>query len=241
MSTNYSGYTNDVGTQNFQYEDMDYTNEEIDDGSNLNNPFVFIPWTIFAIFFVVGLVVTYNKIKSNRQVGAGHDGQVFEDTRHEDENDSAMTRSERRKWYEEKLKENNALVKLNDKDFITIQVGNDDNNLVASECGDGAESDDDLETGVEGSRINNGFWQITPSCGRTRTIGRCCAICLSNYQQGETVAVSASSECHHVFHLSCLIDTFAHTKGTKTNPCPICRREFVHPSSSFSLSGKDSS
>jgi hypothetical protein len=248
MSTIFSGYANIAGTQNLQDGGVDGAiDEEIKDDSKLDNPLVYISWTMFSFFFVVGLIVTYNYCRSARRVGAGHDDQVVEDTQDEDQKDT-MTRSERCKWYDEKLKGNNTLVQLSDDDFKTFQVydnddddDDDDDTFVASESGDGSENVGDLEAGMESSkRRRRRCLEITVSCGTTRRIfGGCCAICLNNYQPGETITISACSECAHVFHQGCLVDTFAHTKGTKTNPCPICRREFIHPPLSVSRSSQN--
>jgi len=72
-----------------------------------------------------------------------------------------------------------------------------------------------------------------------------CAVCLSEYEKGETISWSMNEHCTHVFHTDCIISWFV-TNGRKQssmqrfpdNPskekllnyqldCPCCRQSFV--------------
>jgi hypothetical protein len=58
--------------------------------------------------------------------------------------------------------------------------------------------------------------------------GTMCAICLDNYQEGETIVWSQDSECSHVYHKECFVDYLARRRNPalEDNPCPTCRRNF---------------
>ena len=72
-----------------------------------------------------------------------------------------------------------------------------------------------------------------------------CAVCLSEYEKGETISWSMNEHCTHVFHTDCIIEWFV-AQGRKhssmqrfpDNPskekllnyqldCPCCRQSFV--------------
>lgn len=51
-----------------------------------------------------------------------------------------------------------------------------------------------------------------------------CAICLEEYQVGETIAWSRNPSCHHVFHKICLLN---HLRASSNHDdCPICRNTY---------------
>jgi hypothetical protein len=230
--TNFNAYSS-VGKLNFTNGGTGEI-EEGNDDSNLNNPLVYISWTVFSFLLVVGVIVMYTNCKPvQRGLGEQALNQQAE------KEDDVMDRSERQKWYEESLMENTGVVtSLHDQEVMTVQSDDDasnvDSDYVSAFAGTG-----DLEAGFEGSKRE--CFEIVPACGKPRTIRGCCAICLSHKKPREVVVVSSSSDCPHVFHQRCLVDTFSHTRGTETNPCPICRREFVHPASSPSHCDDDSS
>jgi len=52
-----------------------------------------------------------------------------------------------------------------------------------------------------------------------------CAICLCEYEKGDTIVTSCDSECPHAFHQECIIEWLV--KMQEGTPCPCCRRQFV--------------
>jgi hypothetical protein len=58
--------------------------------------------------------------------------------------------------------------------------------------------------------------------GTQRAVDAHCAICVSGYEEGDTV-VWSGLECRHAFHDQCILPWLA--KGKKR--CPICRHWFV--------------
>jgi len=52
-----------------------------------------------------------------------------------------------------------------------------------------------------------------------------CAICLCDYEKGDTVVTSCNSECPHAFHQECIVEWLV--KMQEGTPCPCCRRPFV--------------
>ena len=74
-----------------------------------------------------------------------------------------------------------------------------------------------------------------------RVVPSMCAICLSTYRKGETVSWSASPQCSHAYHTSCIVQ-YAETEdrrrmealGDDTDKkldasvaCPLCRNPFI--------------
>ena len=75
-----------------------------------------------------------------------------------------------------------------------------------------------------------------------RVVPSMCAICLSSYRKGESVSWSASPQCSHAYHTSCIVQ-YAQTEDRRrmetlsddtdkkldvSVPCPLCRSPFVH-------------
>jgi len=52
-----------------------------------------------------------------------------------------------------------------------------------------------------------------------------CAICLCEYEKGDTIVTSCDSECPHAFHQECIVEWLV--KMQEGTPCPCCRRQFV--------------
>ncbi|CAB9527797.1 H2 finger protein [Seminavis robusta] len=50
----------------------------------------------------------------------------------------------------------------------------------------------------------------------------CCAICLGDYQRGDTICSSPNLKCSHIFHKSCALEWLKTQSG-----CPVCRRSYV--------------
>ncbi len=52
-----------------------------------------------------------------------------------------------------------------------------------------------------------------------------CAICLCDYEEGDTIVTSCDRSCPHAFHRECIVEWLVRMQeGT---PCPCCRRTFV--------------
>ncbi|KAL7535990.1 hypothetical protein ACHAXR_010767 [Thalassiosira sp. AJA248-18] len=52
-----------------------------------------------------------------------------------------------------------------------------------------------------------------------------CAICLCDYEKGDTIITSCNPECPHAFHQECIVEWLV--KMQEGTPCPCCRRTFV--------------
>ncbi|GKZ00213.1 hypothetical protein MPSEU_000974300 [Mayamaea pseudoterrestris] len=65
--------------------------------------------------------------------------------------------------------------------------------------------------------------RLTP----TRTASNVCAICLSDYQQGDAVVWSSNQNCRHAFHVDCMLDWLVKIPGGAAALCPCCRQVFV--------------
>lgn len=51
-----------------------------------------------------------------------------------------------------------------------------------------------------------------------------CAICLSNYEEGQIVVKSPNAPCTHLFHFGCMRQWI---EKRAADDCPCCRRNFV--------------
>ena len=60
---------------------------------------------------------------------------------------------------------------------------------------------------------------------RQRTISNQCAICLCDYNKGDTLVISSNTSCPHGFHQECIIEWLV--KMQEGTPCPCCRQTFV--------------
>jgi len=49
-----------------------------------------------------------------------------------------------------------------------------------------------------------------------------CPICIETYQVGEEIAWSKNENCHHAFHLDCIM-----TWLMKSDDCPLCRANYL--------------
>ena len=147
----------------------------------------------------------------------------------------------------------------------------DDNKHVESECSidENTESETETQTDIEhnvkdehiisikeeDTQTEEGSYShvlIPPPTGycdndnkESRKAPMFCAVCLSEYEKGETVSWSMNEHCTHVFHTDCIIEWFV-ANGRKQssmqrfpdNPskekllnyqldCPCCRQSFV--------------
>jgi hypothetical protein len=50
----------------------------------------------------------------------------------------------------------------------------------------------------------------------------CCAICLGDYKQGETLCWSPNTRCNHAFHISCAEEWLS-----RQAKCPCCRSNYL--------------
>jgi hypothetical protein len=90
----------------------------------------------------------------------------------------------------------------------TVKLDSDNNSAV----------DDDIETGS------------MESCGHLKLangnmVPNCCAICLTSYEEGDTVIWSSNQACAHAFHQDCVVGWLV--KMQPETPCPCCRQEFT--------------
>lgn len=53
--------------------------------------------------------------------------------------------------------------------------------------------------------------------------GEPCAICLTEYSEGDEICWSHNAECHHVFHRECIIEWLL-----QHEECPCCRHDFLN-------------
>jgi len=59
-----------------------------------------------------------------------------------------------------------------------------------------------------------------------RQCSRLCAVCLTQYESGDTIVWSSNSECQHVFHEKCIISWLMRKRNQL---CPCCRQHFIDP------------
>jgi hypothetical protein len=58
-----------------------------------------------------------------------------------------------------------------------------------------------------------------------RRIANQCAICLCDYNRGDTIVISSNTSCPHAFHQECIVEWLV--KMQEGTPCPCCRQTFV--------------
>lgn len=114
---------------------------------------------------------------------------------------------------------------VEEKDFIPEQKDYDsiEKDNVCNEIGEsGASSQDvaDSQTSVA-SFGNNGYLKLPTQAH----VPNCCAICLGDYEVGDTVVWSSNQECPHAYHQECICDWLV--KMQPATPCPLCRNEFT--------------
>ena len=51
---------------------------------------------------------------------------------------------------------------------------------------------------------------------------RCCPICCEDYQKGDAIAWSRNEECHHAFHVDCVLQWLM-----DNDDCPMCRAQYI--------------
>jgi Ring finger domain len=69
------------------------------------------------------------------------------------------------------------------------------------------------------------LWIGNTESASRRRVHNCCAICLCQYEVGDTVVWSCRRLCKHAFHVDCMVDWL--TKMRDGTPCPCCRQEFT--------------
>eukprot|EP00586_Coscinodiscus_wailesii_P012329 CAMPEP_0172506604 /NCGR_PEP_ID=MMETSP1066-20121228/196517_1 /TAXON_ID=671091 /ORGANISM="Coscinodiscus wailesii, Strain CCMP2513" /LENGTH=265 /DNA_ID=CAMNT_0013283695 /DNA_START=280 /DNA_END=1077 /DNA_ORIENTATION=+ len=90
-------------------------------------------------------------------------------------------------------------------------------------------SADDIESGLtfDDDGQTDYFLKLSTDGNETngdiRYIPANCAVCLDDYEVGDTVVRSTNSDCYHVYHNDCILTWLS--KGKKR--CPCCRQSFV--------------
>ena len=56
------------------------------------------------------------------------------------------------------------------------------------------------------------------------SIRNMCAICCDNYEEGDDIAYSRNQECHHFYHVECILEWLMRENN---NDCPLCRSAFL--------------
>ncbi|GFH47492.1 hypothetical protein CTEN210_03967 [Chaetoceros tenuissimus] len=53
-----------------------------------------------------------------------------------------------------------------------------------------------------------------------------CAICCENYEGGDDIAYSRNQECHHFYHVECILEWLMRDDHNDFD-CPLCRSAFL--------------
>lgn len=56
------------------------------------------------------------------------------------------------------------------------------------------------------------------------SIQNMCAICCDDYEEGDDIAYSRNQECHHFYHVDCILEWLMRDDH---NDCPLCRSAFL--------------
>ena len=51
---------------------------------------------------------------------------------------------------------------------------------------------------------------------------QCCPICFEEYKSEEDVALSRNQECHHIYHVDCIVQWLVNN-----DECPMCRCKYL--------------
>ena len=57
-------------------------------------------------------------------------------------------------------------------------------------------------------------------------VPNCCAVCLGDYEVGDSLIWSSNNSCNHAFHQECIVEWLLKQNNRQT-PCPLCRNEFT--------------
>jgi len=62
---------------------------------------------------------------------------------------------------------------------------------------------------------------------------RTCPICMDDYEPGDEICWSKNKNCHHAFHLDCMVNWLMNN-----DDCPLCREEYLrcHDENAWKLS-----
>ena len=105
---------------------------------------------------------------------------------------------------------------------VDITANDDNDDAVASMMEEGVDSVAEHPTGYLVLRPGNA--KVAPQDGPM--VPNCCAVCLGEYDMGDTVVWSCNPECKHAFHLDCIMEWLLKIEDGGT-PCPCCRQEFT--------------
>ena len=82
--------------------------------------------------------------------------------------------------------------------------------------------------------------EIPYANGGPRNVPSTCAICLSDYKEGDTIIWSDNAECCHAFHEDCILTWLLSNNDNGDYMCPCCRQTFLHKKDSFSNNSRRS-
>ncbi|GFH47491.1 hypothetical protein CTEN210_03966 [Chaetoceros tenuissimus] len=91
-------------------------------------------------------------------------------------------------------------------------------------------SSDDIDE--EAPRNKDDIILSTTTCGDeedgstliSSSIQNMCAICCENYEEGDDIAYSRNQECHHFYHVECILEWLMRDNN---DDCPLCRSAFL--------------
>eukprot|EP00549_Striatella_unipunctata_P026153 CAMPEP_0118725516 /NCGR_PEP_ID=MMETSP0800-20121206/33185_1 /TAXON_ID=210618 ORGANISM="Striatella unipunctata, Strain CCMP2910" /NCGR_SAMPLE_ID=MMETSP0800 /ASSEMBLY_ACC=CAM_ASM_000638 /LENGTH=173 /DNA_ID=CAMNT_0006634227 /DNA_START=223 /DNA_END=744 /DNA_ORIENTATION=- len=92
-------------------------------------------------------------------------------------------------------------------------------------------SPNDVETGQSNTLLSDDRpnlsipKRVTANEVEMKKVPNCCAICLVEYEIGDTIVWSSNSACEHMFHESCITKWLMKTMSEVK--CPCCRQDFI--------------
>lgn len=136
-----------------------------------------------------------------------------------------QTPQQRRRKLLQSFRRHNVSMIVEEKDFIredkdSMSIEKDTASSEIIESGASSEDDANVESSIA-SFGNNGYLKLPTQA----QVPNCCAICLGDYEVGDTVVWSSNEECPHAYHEECICDWLV--KMQPETPCPLCRNEFT--------------
>ena len=81
-----------------------------------------------------------------------------------------------------------------------------------------AEKDDISVRALDTCAVRSSTQKTTSSLYSPQT----CPICCEDYEVGDDIAWSKNEECHHAYHVECILEWLMDNKD-----CPMCRSNFL--------------